>query len=256
MQDKEIIKYLTNFGLSIKEIGVFLALVKKPNATAQELSFISDVKRPTVYHTLLSLESKGLVSETGDTIKRYTAVDPNRFGSLIEEKKHDIQKLETGLPDLIRSLGVVKTMEIEDFNVKRFTGKNGVRSLFDIAFRAKNKRWDIIAPYNNYLRDIDDEFGKYYLKARKYYGIKSRTLWDQGYSGRKLNAEERVSRNPRYMPKNMSDKFNSLLILFDTSVAFVSYVEDGGGVVIISKDVYKIIHAMFETIWGISQPYK
>ncbi len=255
MKIQALANQLLEFGLSTKEAEVFVALIQKPASTVQELARVSKVKRPTAYHILISLLSKGLISETGEKIKRYTAVSPRRFASFVEEKKHEIELLEKSLPNLFRSFELIATTENDEFTVQKFSGKNGVRSLFDSAFQAKNKRWDIIAPYNNYLRNIDEDFGSYYLKARKYHGIRSRTLWDKGYSGRRLTQEEIQLRNPRYMPETMSNKFNALLILFDNSVAFVSYMEGGGGVIITSKDIYKIVHAMFETIWAQSEVY-
>ncbi len=256
MKKTNIVEHLVEFGLSQKEAEVFVALTKKPSSTLQELSLALTIKRPTVYHNLLSLITKGLVLDTGEAVKRYAAVDPGRLKSLLEEEKHRILKLEKSLPALLESLGTFRGGNTNEFIVKKFSGKNGIRSLFDAAFRAKSKKWDIIAPYNNYLRDIDSEFGDYYLKARKYHGIHSRTLWESGNSTRKLSTEDIKLRNPRFMPKNMTNKFNTMMILYDTSVAFISYGEDGGGVIVTSKDIYHIVEAMFETIWNMSESYK
>ncbi len=251
---KELGVILGGLGFNEKEIAVYHALCVLGNSTAEEISRKTNIKRPTVYHTLIRLLTKGIVSESGEKVKSYTAVTLQRIEGLIQEQKEHLDESKSVLYSVIENYKKHTPLK-EVFEVRHFKGVSGVKSLFDMAFRANNKKWDIIAPYKNILREYDEEYAKYYLKAREYYKITSRTLWEKTME-RTLTIQEQKNRNVRFMPEVMQNRFNSMMILFDDSVVIFSSLSEISGVCITSKESSLIFKTMFEFIWSMSTKYK
>jgi hypothetical protein len=126
----------------------------------------------------------------------------------------------------------------------------------DIAFYCKSKKWDIIAPYQNFLREYDRDYADRYLRARKHYGITSRTLWEDGMrTSRKITDEERQERNPRLMPWVMHGKFKSMMFLFDDKIAIFSSFDKPSAILITSQELNGMFEALFEGLWDASEAY-
>ncbi len=131
-----------------------------------------------------------------------------------------------------------------------------MKMVVDMACYCKSKKWNIIAPYQNFLRDYDSEYAQNYLRARKNHGITSRTLWELTPQKRPMTAQELKDRNPRIMPESMLGKFKSMIILFDDKVAVFSSYEKKTAILITSKEIHAMYMAMFEAIWEISTKYE
>ena len=107
------------------------------------------------------------------------------------------------------------------------------------------------------LVDVPDkQYAEYYLNARKYNNIISRSLWEKKPNGRKLTAQEIHECNPRFLPESMHGKFKSMMILFDDKVAIVSPLEKLSAILITSKEIHQMLAMMFESIWNVSEEYK
>ena len=132
-----------------------------------------------------------------------------------------------------------------------------MKMVMDMAFYCRSKKWDVIAPYKNFLREYDPEYAKRYLEARKRYGITSRALWEPQFtkSSRELTAEEQRDRSPRFMPVEMRGRFKSMIFIFDDKVAIFSSYEKLSAVLITSKEMNEMFQAMFDSLWEVSERY-
>ena len=82
---------LEDFGLSNKEIKVYLAALEMGTATANELSKKSGLNRSTVYDLLKALVEKGISSTViKNNASYFEVVEPERLVSILEEKKKKI----------------------------------------------------------------------------------------------------------------------------------------------------------------------
>ena len=95
----------------------------------------------------------------------------------------------------------------------------------------------------------DRDYAEKYLRSRKHYGIRSRTLWESGMRGRPLTREEVDERNPRVMPESMQGKFTSMMILFDDKIAAFSSLEERSALLVTSAGLHGMFKAMFDGIW-------
>ena len=249
---------LMDIGLTRTEARIYLTGLSAGALTIQEIGHKTKIKRPTIYHSIGTLSEKGLVSQKRRGSKTYYSMcPPETVRGLLEEQRAALekraQKLDTLIPLLTEQ---AKHDNADGASVVQHSGIEGMKLVMDIAFYCKSKKWDIIAPYKNFLREYDREYAQRYLNARKHYGITSRTLWEDGMrTDRKLTDEERRERNPRLMPWVMHGKFKSMIFIFDDKVAIFSSFQTPSAILITSKELNSMFQAMFDGLWDASEGY-
>src|SRR5260221_13055638 len=103
--DKPIRNFLIDFGLTEKEIVVYMTLVRSGPKTIMNLARETGIKRSTTHNTIEELIKKGLVSQTNyGERKMVVAEDPDKLKFIMDQKKWDVQKLEKALPDTIKEI--------------------------------------------------------------------------------------------------------------------------------------------------------
>lgn len=249
---------LEELGLTPTEAKLYLAGLSGGSMTIQNLGAATHIKRPTIYHALSTLREKGLVAEKRLLGKAHFSMSaPATIAALLERRKEKIERQAQGLGDLIPLLESLRgSAAFEEISVVEYSGIDGMKTAMDIALYCKSRRWDIIAPFDNFLRKYDKTYAKKYLAERARKGITSRTLWEDSMrEGRKLTQAELTERNPRLMPWVMHGKFKSMLILFDDKVAIFSSYEKQTAMIITSKDLHALFQAMFNGLWEFSEQY-
>ena len=104
---------LKEYGLSEKEIAIYLALLPLGTVTLQEIAKRADFPRTTVYNTLKYLSQKGLVSKIMKEHTTYfTAIEPKKLSDKLEEKKRLIDSIIPQLEGLRKSISDVSSVEI------------------------------------------------------------------------------------------------------------------------------------------------
>ena len=88
----EIQVILKNFGLSEKEIAVYLALIELGPSSVRDLAAKSKVNRGTTYDILKSLINLGIVSYYNKESKQYFISEPpEKLLEAIDRKKEDLE---------------------------------------------------------------------------------------------------------------------------------------------------------------------
>jgi DNA-binding MarR family transcriptional regulator len=248
---------LISSGLTPTEAKIYLAGLARPQCTLQELCTKTRIKRPTLYHTLHTLIEKGMASEQKEINKSYfTMSDPSTIRALVERQRDAVDDRMKSLTSLIPLLQRQQGKGGSDGpTVVQHHGMAGMKTVMDIALYCKSKKWDIIAPYHNFLREYDAEYARKYLRSRALHRIVSRTLWEPQKGWKKLSPEEVKLRNPRFMPEAMKGKFQSMIILFDDKIAMFSPYKDESAILITSRELNAMFSSMFEAIWEVSKEY-
>ena len=242
-------KLLLDIGLTETETTVFDHLYHNGRNTASTISLTLSKNRATIYHALHSLTTKGLLLIEKENGTNYFSV-PNKeiFSSYFEHKeemihnhKKDVEEYMTKNKPLIK-----KSKETTEF----YTGDEGIRMALEKAFRCKTKRWDIIAPKNNFFTNINEEFADYYINSRKKYKILSRSLWERTKNKpllvSKILQEER---NPRYLDEKASGSFSSILILYDNSALCISSHKERTAIIIQSESMHSVLKMQFDLLY-------
>lgn len=252
---------LQKLGLTPTEAQLYLAGLSHPSgSSAQALTKETGLKRPTVYHALETLIQKGLVSKKGTEARRvFLMTAPEHLEGLLDSRLAALeaqkQELASLLPLLTSRMGSVSG---ETIDVKQFEGIDGIKMVVEEALYCRDRKWDILAPRTNFFSEFDKTYATYYLTARKQRGIVSRSLWESPHDPLNptapISKEVRQERNPRYLPSQLTGTFSSVLILFDDKVAIISSLTSHTAVLIQSKEIHKLLSAMFEGLWMSSTP--
>jgi len=250
---------LNDIGLTSTETVIYLAGLSRASVDVQELVKQTQIKRPTVYHALETLIQKGLASKHGTARKlMFSMTPPDRIGRIIDE---DIEKLELRKRHLDELVPLLKQRlplaESNEVRVAQYEGIEGIKAVVEEALYCRSRKWDILAPRKNFFSEFDKAYSRYYLDTRNHRKIVARSLWERGTAeqDRPLTPSEVHERNPRYLPEVMHDRFEPVLILFDQKVAIISSVRAMSAILIDSTEIYRLMSAVFEGLWSMSEPY-
>ncbi|MBI2030279.1 hypothetical protein HYT05_01510, partial [Candidatus Kaiserbacteria bacterium] len=191
MQESE--KLLIEIGLTPTEAKIYLAGLSTEAVSVQTLAQKTRIKRPTVYHALATLVSKGLATEKKVSGRsQYKMSAPEHIRGLVALQREQVESRARGLDELIPLLiQQAQAGKKDGIEVVHYSGVEGMKMVLDIAFHSASRRWDVIAPIKNFLREYDKDYAKRYLNVRKYHGIISRTLWEFPRKGaRELTGQE------------------------------------------------------------------
>lgn len=250
-------KTLIDLGLSETEATVYVAGRRRGSAVASVLAQDAGIKRTTVYHALRTLQDKGLVTATtlDDQVDSFSFLSPETLMHFLEREQAELEQKKKSVQKIIPFLGEI-TGNAEYVSLARqFQGEAGVKTAIDEALYCKSKRWNIIAPGNNILHKLGDEYAQYFLQTRIRRGIVARSLWEKDTSRRHLGPDEIMARNPRFLPKHMQGKFRSMAIMYDDSILFVSSAKTPRAVIVQSQEFSSIMSILFDGLWEISEAY-
>jgi sugar-specific transcriptional regulator TrmB len=122
---------LKQFGLSDKEVKVYLATLKLGSAPVVRITKATGIARATIYDTLNSLISKGLVKSFKKEKKMY--YDAIRPKIILEQQKQKELIIKKILPQLESVAGKY----VEKPTVEVFEGKKGVQALLEEVYDEK-----------------------------------------------------------------------------------------------------------------------
>lgn len=250
--DKPIKNFLLDFGLTEKEIIIYLSLLKTGPNTIMNLSRETGIKRSTTHNTVEELIKKGLVSQTNYGERRMVvAEDPKKLEFLMEQKRWEMKKLEDNLPDIVSSIynAVPKAKENTQMNVKYYTGEKGIRLIYTEALQAKELRsYANLEKIFSVFPDNSDLFTNAHKTNRD---LRLWEIVEDSESARKY--AEKFSDKERYQYKftPTSIELNAIdVLIFDGKVATVNIAGDTMiGFIIENHDYYLNSKAIFDFVW-------
>lgn len=253
---EEIKSILKTIGLSSTETEIYLKGLFYNSIGVKELEKQTDIKRTTIYHALGTLQAKGLVGKKGTGSRQvFVMTKPENIERLLSK---EISRLENQKSELQKIVPLLEQrIQQNETNVKvtHYEGIEGIKLVVEEALYAQSRHWDILAPINNFFSEFDKDYAKYYIETRKKRGLTARSLWENKSGSRILTAEEIKLRNPRYLPANMHGKFNTVIIIFDDKVAYISSLNEMSAILIQSREISDTVRAMFDGLWEVSREY-
>ncbi|PIR96071.1 MAG: transcriptional regulator [Candidatus Doudnabacteria bacterium CG10_big_fil_rev_8_21_14_0_10_42_18] len=245
--DIEVI--LKNFGLSEKEIAVYLALIELGPSSVREISAKSKVNRGTTYDILKSLISLGVVSYYNKESKQYFAAEePEKLLSALDQKQEDLQEVRSSIKE---NLPFIKTLFEKQGGrpmVKYYEGLSGIKNILQDVLETmagvKDKTYYIYSSSdirkNVYLamKDFSEK------RIRK--GIKVQSI-ALGKGGQLVGLDQR-----KWMELPEKDLKATYEIIYGGKVAHISLdnSENPVGVVIQNDEIYQTQKLIFKNIWS------
>lgn len=248
MQIETILK---NFGLSEKEIAVYLAVIELGPSSVREISAKSKVNRGTTYDILKALIALGLVSYFNKESKQYFAAEaPEKLLSAIDQKKEQLDEVRGNVENSLPLICTLFEKQGGKPVVKYYEGSKGVRQIFEDVLeevsKLSNKTYYLYssatAEHRKNVYGSMPDFSK--RRVAKKISVKIISLGD---SGKLAGLDER-----KQMPIRDNAFKATHEIIYAGKVAHISIDQNGEpvGVVIQNDEVYNMQKLIFDFNWS------
>ncbi len=239
------------FGLTQYETKVYLALVELGESTTGKILEKADIHSGKIYHILGSLRKKGFVSEvTKNSIKRYTATEPNEILEFFKEKRKKIDNEEKVFKEILPDLNKKINQSKGKVHIEIFTGLKGMKKAFDKEInRYKGSRClriNGITNYDKHSKEFVDYFKYNIFPKREKSKIEIKKIIDEGA---KTNIREKHSK-VRLLNYDSIITFNNIEDLTIISV----WTDEPLFITIENKEMAKGFKENFELLWRIAKP--
>jgi len=235
---------LKEFGLTEKEVKVYLALLKLGTALVQEVAKKAGTYRTYTYEILKSLKEKGLVSYVIKSGKQYFEVaEPEKLVNILKEKESKITGI---LPDLKK----IYKSAVEKPKIEFYEGKEGLKTILDDLIRTKKEILVYCSTKKQLqlLRFYFPNFIKRRVKAR----IKTKVITERSKEALKIHEKDKEElREMKFLPENM--EFPTSTNIYVNKVAILSLEKDIVGVIIESEDIANSQRMVFDLLWKIAK---
>lgn len=243
---------LKNFGLSEKEIAVYLALIELGSSSVRTIADKAKVNRGTTYDILKSLINMGIVSYYNKKSKQYFIAErPETLLAVIDKKQEELTEVKSNIEE---SLPLFKTLFERQGGkpaVKLYEGSIGIRHILEDVLKSmddiKDKTYYIYSSAtvrkNVYLAMKD------FSRKRIQRKIKVKTI-ALGEGGNLVGLDERKWMQ---LPKSKGEETlrPTYEIIYNGKVAHISLdnADNPVGVVIENDEIYNTQKIIFEYNW-------
>jgi len=243
-QQKEINEVLGLFGLSAKEISVYLSLLVSGRTTITPLSQTLNLPVTTVQSVLDRLRDHGIVEVTKNKSRHvYESLEPKILKRILEEK---IKSVSNIIPLLER----VRSESTRPAKIKVYY-RDRITDIFNEALKAKNKLvYEIVS-----AEDLQIILGEKYhfTRRRKENNIRLKSLRIEAHEIKKYSANtHRLElREAKFLPRELTFKNN--IMFWDNTVAFFSSASEGLAWTVESVSTRDTFEQIFNLLWEISR---
>lgn len=248
MQIEVILKH---FGLSEKEIAVYLSLVELGPSSVRDIALKSKVNRGTTYDILKSLITLGVVSYYNKESKQYfIAEEPEKLLTALDQKQEDLQEVRKNIEE---SLPLIKTLFEKQGGkpvVKFYEGSKGIRQILEDVLeevgKSSDKSYFLYSAATSKDRKNVYEAMPDFSKKRIAKKIQVKII-SLGEGGQLVGLDER-----RQMSVSSKDLKATHEIIYAGKVAHISIdsSENPVGVVIQNQAIYETQKMIFEFNWN------
>jgi len=242
----EITLILKQFGLSDKEIKVYLSLIESGPISVRKLAEKSGVNRGTTYDILKSLKEIGLASYYHKATKQFfVAEDPSRLVDALEHKIQNLDKVKAKLVEVIPQLKSLQGKSSDKPVIKYYEGNQGIKSiLIDVLESVSNNDENSYNVFSSsaikdYLYKAYPTFTK--QRVKKSINVKAVAM---GHLGTKAELSEFKSLTTKEGPPTYT-------LIYTGKVAMISVNSDAKpiGMIVEDRAIYNTQKQLFDFIW-------
>ena len=235
---------LHEFGLSDKEIKIYIAALEIGPGLAADISRKADIQRELTYVILKRFEKKGVINHTiKDSKKHFEAIDPGNLLKKVDEKRYLLEKALPKLNALKKKKKVLRPTS------ETFDGVEGIKTIFNkiLRFFEDYKGEKIMMGYGSAGRF--EEFLRWslphFIEKRIKAGIKFKAVYNKTKKG--IEKKKLPSAQIKFLPKEFESP--SFYLIYPNHVAIIIFSEEPLGILIESKEVYKSHKLYFQVLW-------
>jgi sugar-specific transcriptional regulator TrmB len=160
MSQEEVLKTLSDFGLSRLDSKIYIYLAKKGPRKGKEISKALNVQKQMLYRSLKKLQSKAIVSATLERPARFSAVSFDKVLDLfIRAKLEEAQNIRQEKRKLLSSWKAIQTGAAPDTSARFMVieGRNIIYSRIKQMINETKSQMSVISTVNGLVRA--DQFG-------------------------------------------------------------------------------------------------
>lgn len=257
-----MLETIRKLGLNENEIKIYFALLELGPSLVSKIAQKAGINRTSCYDILERLVKYNLITYASGqgSKKEYSAMPPYNLISFLErkqkEKNKQLEKLKTKLPEL-----KMLYKEINKPSIKFFEGTKGVKAIYQETLKSKTEILSV-GDCEEWADADLISWGKKYNQERTRLKIKERviipnssttTKWFKNYPTSLKYTDYKI------LPKDkINFTFNGEINIYEDKLVIVLLKKPNRmGIMITSKDLVKILKALFEITWlscGIVNP--
>ena len=233
---------LSSLGLSQSQAQVYLAALELGQATMQELSRKSGVKRTSIYNFIDELKERGLIVEARKKKRRvYSATDPER---LLEIEKTRMQELEKTLPEL-------KAIQNSSPKKPRVTFYEGLEDVLDVYTDQLKEKKTVYAfeDLEHMLGVMPKEWATWWPQERSKRNIAFKSILRDSPEARKFTQKNiKYLRESKLIP---SGDWKTEINIYGNKVAIMSFRSDPPFCVVIEDEsIAETLGTVWKELWN------
>lgn len=238
-----LVENLVKIGLTEKEAKMYLALLELGEASVQDISKKSGIRRTTVYDILESLKQKGFIGlSVQKKRKLYFAQNPKKLEVDLEEKKKIVSNI---MPDL---LAVTNLLDKKP-GVKYFQGEFAFKDVYKDILEYPER--EICAWFSELYKEIDDDFfEKYFVPTKIKKKIWTRAIYpDNKVMRQAAKTNQESLRKTKFVTSKEFEMPIAIILYAESKIGITSFKE-GISMIIESKIIYMALKSIFELQWN------
>lgn len=240
---------LRKFGLTDREIRVYLALLELDKSLASKIAEKTNIPRTLVYDILENLLEKGIAGYVIKSNKKYfSALEPNSLIEVLRNKEEEKEKLiKQALPELL----ILKNKKLkEKAKVEVYEGKDGVKTVFNDALRV-GKEFLCFGSTGISPGIIPYELSRFH-KERIKRKINWRVIYNDDKLGRKRGEE--VSKWKYSQVEYMEKTSPTTTYCYGSKVAIVLWIKERLLAIMIEDEIIaRSFKEFFEVLWNVAK---
>jgi len=238
---EQIQSALEHYGLSKTEAKVYLTCLTLGVSSVYKIAQRAYLPKSTCYDTLHALKQMGLVASVlKDKKTHFEAADPEKMISFLEEKKKNIQ-------NILPQLQTMKKSAVFLPQVKVYSGKQGLKTIFDSVLTTKNQ-FLIIGNFTKFKEKLH-LYSDIFVENRIKHGIFCKLIEEPSNKNIHLQKNDGKELRETKFCKGLKN-LQAECLLFGDSVAFVALSEqEPVGILIKNKEINHLLRCLFSEMW-------
>lgn len=235
---------LREFGLTDKEVIVYLALLKLGTALVQDIAKKARTYRTYTYEILKSLKEKGLVSYVIKSGKHYfEASEPKKLLNILKERERKINNILPSLREIYQSSTEKPKTEI-------YEGKEGLKTVLDDMIKEK-KEILVYGSTKNQVKLLEFYFPNFITRRVKE-KINTKVITEESKDTIEISKRNKKElREMKFLPYSLN--FETVVNIYGNKIAMLSFGENIMGIVIEDKQIANTQKEVFNLLWKIAK---
>ncbi len=244
MEETQIMQALKEFGLTEKEIQVYLANLQLGTSKVHAIAKQAGILRETTYSILKSLIEKGLVGYVIKSgVKYFETAPPNKLFDILKEREAKINNIMPSLLALEKSIK-------EKPKVELFEGKEGLKTIIDDFIKTK-KEMAAISSTKSLTEKLPYYFPNY-IRRRIKEKIFIKVLTEKTAETEKMKTEgKKELREVRFIPKEY--EFPNAIFIYGDKIAILDLEKNLTGIMIQNSELTQTFKMIFNFAWDMAE---